>query len=53
MIDTDNSGTITFQELKDGLKKVGSELTETEIKGLMEAVNTPFWVIEFNVCAII
>lgn len=28
MIDTDNSGTITFDELKDGLKRVGSELTE-------------------------
>ncbi|KAB2031236.1 hypothetical protein Goshw_005218 [Gossypium schwendimanii] len=39
MIDTDNSGTITFQELKDGLKKVGSELTETEIKALMEAAD--------------
>ncbi|KAL4279188.1 hypothetical protein GQ457_03G029110 [Hibiscus cannabinus] len=39
MIDTDNSGTITFQELKDGLKKVGSELTEVEIKSLMEAAD--------------
>ncbi|KAK8552624.1 hypothetical protein V6N13_121011 [Hibiscus sabdariffa] len=39
MIDTDNSGTITFQELKDGLKKVGSELTESEIKSLMEAAD--------------
>ncbi|KAG8090724.1 hypothetical protein GUJ93_ZPchr0011g28699 [Zizania palustris] len=32
MIDTDNSGTITFDELKDGLKRVGSELTEHEIQ---------------------
>ncbi|OMO59553.1 hypothetical protein CCACVL1_24761 [Corchorus capsularis] len=39
MIDTDNSGTITFQELKDGLKKVGSELMESEIKSLMEAAD--------------
>ncbi|KAE8682245.1 Calcium-dependent protein kinase 4 [Hibiscus syriacus] len=39
MIDTDNSGTITYQELKDGLKKVGSELTEAEIKSLMEAAD--------------
>ena len=45
MIDTDNSGTITFQELKDGLKKVGSELMESEIKSLMEAVNIPSWVV--------
>ncbi|XVF37212.1 hypothetical protein REPUB_Repub19eG0127300 [Reevesia pubescens] len=39
MIDTDNSGTITFQELKDGLEKVGSELMESEIKSLMEAAD--------------
>ena len=38
MIDTDNSGTITFDELKEGLKRVGSELMESEIKDLMEAV---------------
>jgi calcium-dependent protein kinase len=40
MIDTDNSGTITFDELRDGLKRVGSELTENEIQALMEAVST-------------
>ncbi|KHG19874.1 Calcium-dependent protein kinase 11 [Gossypium arboreum] len=39
MIDTDSSGTITYQELKDGLKKVGSELMESEIKSLMEAAD--------------
>ena len=39
MIDTDNSGTITFEELKSGLKRVGSELMESEIKALMDAVN--------------
>jgi len=38
MIDTDNSGTITFEELKAGLKSVGSNLMESEIKSLMEAV---------------
>ena len=38
MIDTDNSGTITFDELKDGLKRVGSELMESEIRDLMDAV---------------
>ena len=38
MIDTDNSGMITFDELKEGLKRVGSELMESEIKDLMEAV---------------
>lgn len=39
MIDTDNSGTITFEELKQGLKRVGSELMESEIKALMNAVH--------------
>ncbi|KAL5188662.1 Calcium-dependent protein kinase SK5 [Glycine soja] len=39
MIDTDNSGTITFDELKDGLKRVGSELMESEIKDLMDAAD--------------
>lgn len=39
MIDTDNSGTITFEELKEGLKRVGSELMESEIKSLMEAAD--------------
>ncbi|XVF58921.1 hypothetical protein PTKIN_Ptkin07bG0104900 [Pterospermum kingtungense] len=39
MIDTDNSGTITFEELKDGLKRVGSELMESEIRDLMDAAD--------------
>ncbi|GLT48968.1 hypothetical protein SLA2020_225550 [Shorea laevis] len=39
MLDTDNSGTITFEELKDGLKRVGSELMESEIKDLMAAAD--------------
>ncbi|CAL1363432.1 unnamed protein product [Linum trigynum] len=39
MIDTDSSGTITFEELKSGLQRVGSELMESEIKALMEAAD--------------
>ncbi|XP_022926208.1 calcium-dependent protein kinase 11-like [Cucurbita moschata] len=39
MIDTDNSGAITFEELKEGLKKVGSELMESDIKSLMDAAD--------------
>ncbi|CAL0319783.1 unnamed protein product [Lupinus luteus] len=39
MIDTDKSGTITFDELKDGLKRVGAELLESEIKDLMDATD--------------
>jgi hypothetical protein len=46
MIDTDNSGTITFDELKDGLKRVGSELMESEIKDLMEAVRNLVAIID-------
>ncbi|GJV08788.1 calcium-dependent protein kinase SK5-like protein [Tanacetum coccineum] len=38
LIDTDNSGTITFDELKEGLRRVGSELMESEIKDLMNAL---------------
>lgn len=39
MIDTDNSGYITFEELKAGLKKFGSNLNESEIYDLMQAVS--------------
>ena len=40
MLDADNSGTITYEELKQGLKKVGSDLMESEILSLMNAVRT-------------
>lgn len=39
MIDTDGSGTITFEELKEGLKRVGSDLMEPEIRALMDAAD--------------
>ncbi|CAL1354221.1 unnamed protein product [Linum trigynum] len=38
-IDTDNSGTITYEELKSGLARLGSKLTEAEVKQLMEAAD--------------
>ncbi|KAI7735592.1 hypothetical protein M8C21_030755 [Ambrosia artemisiifolia] len=38
-IDTDNSGTITYEELKAGLARLGSKLTEAEVKQLMEAAD--------------
>ncbi|CAM6108741.1 unnamed protein product [Calypogeia fissa] len=38
-IDTDNSGTITFEELKDGLQKQGSNLAESEVRQLMAAAD--------------
>ncbi|KAI4300602.1 hypothetical protein L6164_033959 [Bauhinia variegata] len=38
-IDTDNSGQITFEELKVGLKKFGANLSESEIHNLMQAAD--------------
>lgn len=38
-MDTDNSGTITYEELKTGLARLGSKLSEAEVKQLMEAVS--------------
>ena len=50
MLDTDNSGTITFDELKEGLKRVGSELMESEIKDLMDAVRKTVSTINLIYC---
>ncbi|KAK0588065.1 hypothetical protein LWI29_033803 [Acer saccharum] len=38
-MDTDNSGTITYEELKAGLPKLGTRLSESEIRQLMEAAD--------------
>ncbi|CAI9768609.1 unnamed protein product [Fraxinus pennsylvanica] len=38
-MDTDNSGTITLEELKQGLGKQGTKLSEYEVKQLMEAAD--------------
>ncbi|EXB53814.1 Calcium-dependent protein kinase 15 [Morus notabilis] len=38
-MDTDKSGTITYEELKSGLARIGSRLTEAEVKQLMEAAD--------------
>ncbi|XP_047942351.1 calcium-dependent protein kinase 4 [Salvia hispanica] len=38
-MDTDNSGAITFDELKAGLRKYGSTLKDTEIRDLMDAAD--------------
>jgi calcium-dependent protein kinase len=40
-IDKDNSGTITLEELKHGLAKHGTKLSDTEIQQLMDAVSFP------------
>ncbi|XP_072986283.1 calcium-dependent protein kinase 10-like [Typha latifolia] len=39
LMDTDNNGKVTFEELRGGLQKVGSQLTEAEMKLLMEAAD--------------
>ncbi|XP_049369937.1 calcium-dependent protein kinase 20-like [Solanum verrucosum] len=39
MIDADNSGHITLEELKKGLEKVGSKLKDSEINSLMQAAD--------------
>lgn len=38
-MDTDRSGTITLEELKVGLSRLGSKVSEAEVKQLMEAVS--------------
>ncbi|GJM89876.1 hypothetical protein PR202_ga06101 [Eleusine coracana subsp. coracana] len=38
-LDTDNSGTITLEELRTGLPKLGTKVTESEIRQLMEAAD--------------
>ena len=45
MIDTDNSGQITYEELKVGLEKAGANFQESEIYDLMQAVSTNFMFI--------
>lgn len=39
-LDTDNSGTITLEELRAGLPKLGTKISESEIRQLMEAVSS-------------
>ncbi|KAL9372590.1 hypothetical protein Peur_034834 [Populus x canadensis] len=39
LMDTDNDGKVTYEELRTGLRKVGSQLAEPEIKMLMEVAD--------------
>ena len=39
MLDADNSGHITYEELKVGLEKAGANLKDSEIYDLMQAVS--------------
>ncbi|KDO37960.1 hypothetical protein CISIN_1g041589mg, partial [Citrus sinensis] len=38
-MDTDNSGTLTYDELREGLAKLGSTLTEFDVKQYMQAAD--------------
>ncbi|GAV69710.1 Pkinase domain-containing protein/EF_hand_5 domain-containing protein [Cephalotus follicularis] len=38
-LDSDKSGTITYEELKTGLARLGSRLSEAEVRQLMEAAD--------------
>ena len=48
-MDTDNSGTITFEELKSGFAKLGSKLSEVEVRQLIDVVSTKdFFYVHMN-----
>lgn len=38
-IDTDDDGTVTIEELKSGLQKYNTQLAESEVQLLIEAVS--------------
>ncbi|XP_008802050.2 calcium-dependent protein kinase 1-like [Phoenix dactylifera] len=38
-MDTDNSGTVTFEELNAGIPKLGTKISESEVRQLMEAAD--------------
>ena len=42
-MDTDNNGIITFEEMKTGLPKLGTKISESEVRQLMEAVRFYFF----------
>lgn len=53
LMDTDNNGKVSFEELKTGLQKVGSQLAESEMKLLMEAVSFySFSILRLLICGI-
>ncbi|XBI19811.1 hypothetical protein VPH35_061245 [Triticum aestivum] len=47
-MDSDNSGTITVDELRKGLGKQGTKLTEAEVEQLMEAVRVSIYIYTFG-----
>ncbi|KAK4377621.1 hypothetical protein RND71_003917 [Anisodus tanguticus] len=48
-IDTDNDGIVSVEELKAGLQKVNSQLADSEVKMLIEAIDTNGkWTLDYG-----
>ncbi|KAE8702966.1 Calcium-dependent protein kinase 14 [Hibiscus syriacus] len=53
-MDTDDNGYLSFEELRDGLQKIGHSVSEHDVKMLMEAVggHRRKWIIELTTVVI-
>ena len=55
-MDTDNDGIVSIEELKTGLRNFGSQLAESEVQMLVEAVSiiyaSHFQVSSCSICSI-
>ena len=49
LMDTDDDGKVTFEELKAGLRKVGSQLADPEIRLLMDVVSIQISVLKASI----
>ena len=47
LMDTDNDGIVSYEELKIGLATFGSHLVESEVQTLIEAVRVLAFVVKF------
>lgn len=45
MMDTDDNGYLSFEELRDGLQKMGHSVGDPDVRMLMEAVSFFFFLI--------
>ncbi|CAK9141651.1 unnamed protein product [Ilex paraguariensis] len=44
MMDTDKNGNLTFEELRDGLSKMGQPVTDPDVQMLMDAVSLAYFI---------
>lgn len=42
-MDIDKNGNLTFEELKDGLTKIGHPVTDPDVQMLIDAVSLPWF----------